>query len=162
MDANLNQRLDEVALIAVHQEAETRVPARLLIAQWAIESRWSAKPVGHANYFGIKKAARHDQCCFVATREVIKGRERSLRLEFADYDSIEDSCRDYAWLISHGDPYRNAWENYKLHGDFNALVEGVAKVYATDPGYAALVKQIAAQANVAAAIQAAQTAVLNR
>jgi flagellum-specific peptidoglycan hydrolase FlgJ len=162
MDANLDQRLDEVAVIAVHQETETRVPARLLIAQWAVESKWGAKPVGHANYFGIKKAARHTKCCVVMTREVIKGREQSLRLEFADYDSLEDSCRDYAWLISHGDPYRSAWEIYKLHGDFSALVEGVAKVYATDPGYAALVKQIAAQANVAAAIQAAQTVVLIR
>ena len=93
---------------------------------------------------------------------ILKVTEQSLRLEFADYDSIEDSCRDYAWLISHGDPYRSAWENYKLHGDFNALVEGVAKMYATDPGYAALVRQIAAQANVEAAIQAAQTAVLIR
>ena len=29
-----------------------------LIAQWAIESTWGEKPVGHANYFGFKRASR--------------------------------------------------------------------------------------------------------
>ena len=156
MDGNLNQRLAEVAVIAVRLEAETSVPARLLIAQWAVESKWGAMPVGHENVFGIKRAARHNKCCVVMTREVIAGQSRNLRLEFADYDSIEDACRDYAWLISHGDPYRRAWARFKLNADFNALAEGVARVYAMDPKYAALVKQIAAQANVEAAIQAAQ------
>jgi peptidoglycan hydrolase FlgJ len=155
MDENLNRRLAEVAPIAVRLETETGVPARLLIAQWAVESKWGAKPVGAANYFGVKKAARHTRCCTVMTREVVAGQQRHLRLEFADYDSLEDSCRDYAWLISHGGPYGKAWEHYRQTGDLGALIDGVAKVYATDPGYAALLKQIAAQANVTAAIHAA-------
>ena len=46
-------RLNEVARIAVALEAQTGCPAQLLIAQWAIESNWGAKPVGHANYFGV-------------------------------------------------------------------------------------------------------------
>ena len=46
-------RLNEVARIAVALEAETGCPAQLLVAQWAVESQWGAKPVGHANYFGI-------------------------------------------------------------------------------------------------------------
>ncbi|MDE3166233.1 MAG: glucosaminidase domain-containing protein, partial [Acidobacteriota bacterium] len=56
---NLETRLNEVARIAVRLEQETGCPARLMIAQWAIESAWGSKPVGHANYFGIKKADRH-------------------------------------------------------------------------------------------------------
>ncbi len=155
MDENRNRRLAEVARIAVRLEAETGVPARLLIAQWAVESKWGAKPVGQFNCFGTKLATRHTKSCSVVTREVIAGQDRHLRLEFADYDSLEDACRDYVWLISHGDPYRKAWQQHCEDGDFAALVDGVAKVYASDPGYAALLKRIAAQRNVAAAIHAA-------
>jgi flagellum-specific peptidoglycan hydrolase FlgJ len=99
MDEKLNQRVNAVARIAVAIERDTGLPAQVLIAQWAIESRWGAKPTGAANYFGIKKAARHEKCCTVLTREVINGKSIMQRLEFADYGSIEDSCRDYAWLI---------------------------------------------------------------
>ncbi len=156
MDENLNQRLAEIARIAVRLETETGVPARLLIAQWAVESKWGSKPVGHLNVFGIKRAARHTQFCEVLTREVVAGEVRHLRLEFADYGSLEDACRDYAWLISHGDPYRASWQRHREDGDFAALIDGVAKVYATDPGYAALLKRIASQANISAAIGAAR------
>jgi len=97
---NLETRLNEVARIAVRLEQETGCPAQLMIAQWAIESAWGAKPVGHANYFGIKKADRHTKCSTVPTREVINGKSVIENLEFADYDSLEDSCRDYAWLIT--------------------------------------------------------------
>lgn len=156
MDENLTRRLAEVARIAVRLESDTGVPARLLIGQWAVESKWGAKPVGDANYFGIKKAVRHTKFCTMMTREVIAGQEWRLRLEFADYDSLEDSCCDYAWLISHGDPYRAAWDHYQQTGDFCALVDSMAKTYATDPGYGALLKEIAAQANVGTAIHAVQ------
>src|ERR1017187_10195665 len=67
---NLETRLNEVARIAVRLEQQTGCPAQLLIAQWAIESKWGEKPVGHANYFGVKRAARHTQWCTVATQEV--------------------------------------------------------------------------------------------
>jgi flagellum-specific peptidoglycan hydrolase FlgJ len=32
-----------------------------MIAQWAIESKWGEKPVDHANYFGVKRAAHQRQ-----------------------------------------------------------------------------------------------------
>ena len=53
------QRLKEVARIAVALEAQTGCPAQLLIAQWALESEWGAKPAGNNNFFGIKKSERH-------------------------------------------------------------------------------------------------------
>ena len=96
----LETRLNEVARIAVRLEQQTACPAQLLIAQWAIESAWGAKPVGHANYFGLKRAARHTQWCTVETREAVNGRSVIENLEFADYDSLADSCRDYAWPIA--------------------------------------------------------------
>jgi flagellum-specific peptidoglycan hydrolase FlgJ len=158
MDSDRNQRLAEIARIAVRLEAETGCPAQLLIAQWAVESQWGAEPAGLANYFGIKKASRHEKCCTVTTHEVIVGKRVEQNLQFADYDSLDASCRDYAWLITHGAPYRAAWERYQKHHDLQALIAAVAGTYATDPNYETLATTIAGQANVATAINAARTA----
>jgi len=157
MDLERQKRLNEVAAVAVRVETETGVPATAIVAQWALESQWGAKPAGHANYFGIKKAARHAQCCTVTTREVIKGKSVMQDLEFADYTSLEESCRDYAWLISHGTPYQKAWQGYQTGRDAVALIAGIAHTYATDPNYTQLATQIAQQGNVQQAIQAARS-----
>ena len=149
------QRLKEVAAIAVALEKEAGCPAQLLIAQWAIESQWGEKPVGHANYFGVKKAVRHTQCCTVTTHEFVNGKSVVESLEFADYDSLADSCRDYAWLITNGAPYQAAWEQYQQGRNLSTLIASVARVYATDPGYTHLAEAIAVQANVTRAIAAA-------
>ncbi|MCC6389154.1 MAG: glucosaminidase domain-containing protein [Bryobacterales bacterium] len=157
MSDNRSQRLAEVAKIAARLEGETGIPARILIAQWAIESRWGAKPVGNFNVFGSKRAKRHKKFFTVETREVIDGKEEMRVCEFADYDSLEESCRDHAWLITHGSPYRAAWQKYRQDGDFCDLVMSVARVYATDPQYGWLALKIAEQPNVIAAIKAART-----
>lgn len=156
MDLELQKRLKEVAAIAVRIEAETKVPAAGIVAQWALESHWGAKPAGHANYFGIKKAARHALCCSVTTQEVVNGKRVTADLEFADYPSLEDSVRDYAWLISHGTPYAVAWLRYLANKDAMGLIAGIAHTYATDPNYAKLATQIAQQSNVQTAIQEAR------
>src|ERR1035441_561537 len=67
-------RLNEVARIAVDLESQTGCPAQLLIAQWALESKWGAKPAGNANFFGVKKSDRHEKCSTVSTREVVNGK----------------------------------------------------------------------------------------
>jgi flagellum-specific peptidoglycan hydrolase FlgJ len=149
---NLETRLNEVARIAVYIEQQTACPAQLLIAQWAIESKWGEKPVGHANYFGIKRAARHAQWCTVTTREVVNSKPVVENLEFADYDSFEDSCRDYTWLITNGPPYHAAWEQYQKDRDLHTLIAAVARVYAADPNYAHLAGTIAGQTCVDRAI----------
>jgi flagellum-specific peptidoglycan hydrolase FlgJ len=82
-------------------------------------------------------------------------------LDFADYDSLEDSCRDYAWLITQGAPYHQAWAQYQKDRNLHALIEAVAAKYATDPQYAFLAATIAGQSNVAQAIAAARQEVPN-
>ena len=168
-----DQRLKEVAGIAAALEKQTGCPARLMIAQWALESEWGEKPVGHAGYFGIKRAARHAKFCIVTTHEVFTSAQVSawnrqhsdrparaiktlpdgrLRVElddeFADYDSLEASCADYAWLITHGEPY----QQYQQDKSLDTLINCVAKTYATAPQYAEMAEEIAAQSNVAAAL----------
>jgi flagellum-specific peptidoglycan hydrolase FlgJ len=180
---NLETRLNEMARIAVRLEHETGCPTQLMIAQWAIESKWGEKPVGHANYFGIKRAARHTKWCTVATQEVFTPAQQEtwnhqhaakpaqviatmpdgrLRVqiddEFADYDSLDASCQDYAWLITHGEPYREAWQQYQRNKDCAELIVGVARTYATAPRYAQLAEEIATQSNVAKAIAEADAA----
>jgi flagellum-specific peptidoglycan hydrolase FlgJ len=152
----LETRLNEVARIAVRLGQETGCPAQLLIAQWAIESKWGEKPVGHFNCFGVKRAARHAHWCAVTTREIVNGKSVLQNLEFADYDSLEASCRDYTWLITQGAPYRAAWEKYQADHNLHALIDAVARVYATDPNYAHLANVIAGQTDVAQAIAAAR------
>jgi flagellum-specific peptidoglycan hydrolase FlgJ len=154
----LETRLNEVARIAVRLEQQTACPAQLLIAQWAIESKWGEKPVGRANYFGVKRTARHTKWSTVATREVVNGRSVFENLEFADYDSLEDSCRDYAWLITNGAPYHAAWEQYQKDRNLPPLIAAVARVYATDPAYTHLVESIVAQSNVLSAVAEASVA----
>jgi flagellum-specific peptidoglycan hydrolase FlgJ len=149
-------RLHEVARIAVALEAQTGCPAQLMIAQWAVESQWGAKPVGHSNYFGIKMAPRHTMCCTVTTTEVVDGERVKMDLAFADYPSLADSCKDFAWLITEGAPYKAAWQTYQGGRDLHGLIAAVAHTYATDPHYASIVSQIAGQANVAQAIAAAR------
>ena len=175
------QRLREVARIAVALEAQTGCPAVLLITQWAMESQWGAKPAGNFNVFGIKRAARHQKFCVVTTAEWfteaqiadwnrrhpdrparrtgrINGDKIEVQLDdfFADYDSLADACHDYAWLITEGKPYQAAWLAYRNSRDLHALIEAVAKVYATSPSYAALATAISSQSNVAQAIVAAR------
>lgn len=151
-----NERLDEVAAIAVVQERLTGVPARCMVAQWAVESKWGSKPVGNANYFGIKRAKRHKRYCAVTTHEYVDGVKIECVQEFADYDSLAESCADYAWLISRGAPYRTAWQKFDKSGNVTELINGIARVYATSPGYASLVLKIAYQDNVASAIESAR------
>ncbi len=153
---NLDTRLSEVARIAVRLEQETGCPPKLMIAQWAIESAWGEKPVGHANYFGIKMEPRHVMCCTVTTEEVVDGKRVKMDLAFADYPSLADSCKDYAWLITQGSPYSAAWQKYRSGHDLPSLIVAVARKYATDPNYATILAKIAGQTNVAQAIDAAQ------
>jgi flagellum-specific peptidoglycan hydrolase FlgJ len=75
--------------------------------------------------------------------------------EFADYDSLETSCEDYAWLITNGLPYRSAWQQYLQDKNLDALIGAVARTYATAPQYAELAQQIAAQPNVVSSIKQA-------
>jgi len=71
-------------------------------------------------------------------------------------DSLEDSCRDYAWLITQGAPYRVAWQAYQTSHDLHALIAALAGAYATDPNYARLATAIAGQSNVTQAVAAAR------
>jgi flagellum-specific peptidoglycan hydrolase FlgJ len=184
MDLERQKRLNDVAAIAVALEAQTGCPPTLLVTQWAMESQWGAKPAGTNNFFGIKRAARHTLYCIVTTREwftqvqiddwnrkhpaeparptgQVNGSRKEVALddEFADYASLADSCKDYAWMITNVQPYRAAWERYQGNHNLDALIAAVAGAYATSLSYTQLASAISRQTNVGMAIAQARKGV---
>jgi len=155
-DTDRQARLAQIAQIAVALEEATGCPAPMMVAQWAVESRWGAKPCGNANYFGMKANPRDPQSCQDPTVEVVEGKPEDETLAFADYGSIEASAADYATLITKGNPYQGAWAQFQEDHNLDELIKAVAAKYATDPGYATLVTLIAHQQNVTRAIAAAR------
>ncbi len=145
-------KLDEISAIAVKLEAQVGVPAQLLVSQWALESRWGAKPVGQFNFFGIKRASRHTQGCGASTHEYVDGKRVVQNCEFAEYASLEDACMDYAWMLSHARPYAKAWAAYLIDKNALNLLKGIAKTYASDPAYAKLLQAISGQGDVVMAL----------
>ena len=106
----------------------------------------------------IKANCRDPKSCIVVTEEVVDSKLVEERLAFADYDSLADSARDYAFLITEGEPYHAAWQNFLKTHDLNALITAVSAEYATDPDYAKLVLEISGQANVVGAIKTVREA----
>ena len=64
------KRLADIAQAAVALEHRIKYPARLLIAQWAVESSWGERQSGEHNYFGITfNPERHQQYRVCRTTE---------------------------------------------------------------------------------------------
>lgn len=177
------RRLNEFAAVAVQIERERDYPPELLIAQWAVESGWGSMQSGRNNCFGMTRAARHgENWAWIPTSEVLSqtgidnlpAEERArvtsqkmrpdgrfdvrLSRQFACYDTFLEGVLDKVNLIENGAPYKDMFAGYRVDRDLNKLIDSVAKVYATDPGYGTLVKTIAAQRNVREAIQTARAA----
>jgi Mannosyl-glycoprotein endo-beta-N-acetylglucosaminidase len=164
--------LDDVAAIAAKIEGESGFPAEAMVAQWAIESEWGQKPVCTNNYFGIKLAARHQSGCSHETTELMSERRIAIWNEdhpdhlitkgqkyregyyvqvnqkFADYHSLEESCRDYATLITTVPIYAEAWHSYQNSKDVRSLLRGLAGIYWTDPEYVSKALAVMAQLDV--------------
>lgn len=181
-----DQRLVAIAIQAVKYEREIGYPPQVLIAQWAIESKWGSKPSGRNNLFGMTyNPARHSGFSWVPTweeltevgisalppdelrtmtkREVLPRRNGWWRVElqrkFADYASPQASIADKVGLITTAPRYHAAWSAFLRDQDINALLVGIcAAGYATASYYPQLAQQIAAQPNVARAIAAARAA----
>src|SRR5438093_6732370 len=127
------------------------VPASVTIAQAILESGWGASHMGDANnYFGIKAMKTGDTVEYgpiasgwvvAKTREVKpSGEEYYIDDYFRRYASIEDSFRDHGRLLALNYP------DCMSHRDdpmafADALQSGTPR-YATDPNYAATLRQI--------------------
>jgi len=186
MQLTRDQRLVAIAIHAVKYEQAVGYPPQVLIAQWAIESKWGARPSGRNNLFGMTfNPARHSSYSWVATweelaeagiaslpaderraitkREPMPSRPGWFRIElqrrFADYPSPQASIADKVGLITRAPRYAAAWSAYQADKVIDAFIEAICIAgYATAGYYPQLAQKIAAQPNLARAIAAARAA----
>jgi flagellar protein FlgJ len=149
------QRLSAAAKSACLCEQSTGLPAEITVAQWALESGWGASAPGN-NCFGVKVYPGCKVQTF-STWEVIHGRREQVTLEFAAFDNLADCFEKHAALITSGSPYAAAWARYQASRNLVDLINGIAPVYATDPGYAGKVARILSMDEVQAALKIARS-----
>ena len=141
--------LKQIAEAAVAAERETAVPAEISAAQCILESAW-LQVAPRFNCFGIK--SRPDaNCQYCLTKEYLNGEWKTQKLAFATYPSLAACFAAHARLLQCG-VYAPAWQRYHANHDLDAYIRGVAEHYATDPGYAAKILQLAHGPNVSAMI----------
>jgi flagellar protein FlgJ len=124
------------------------VPARVIMAQAALETGWGRQVPGQAqgtpsfNFFGIKADARWEgPSVEVQTHEFIDGRMQPKSAAFRAYDSIGEAFDDYVNFLQSNPRYADALRH---QGDSERFASGLQKAgYASDPSYAQKVLKIA-------------------
>lgn len=140
-----------VKAILPHAERAARelgVPARVLVAQAALETGWGQHAIKGAdgkssfNFFGIKADARwKGDATSTTTTEFVDGNEQRQQADFRAYDSAGDAFDDYVQFLKSNPRYADA---LKHGGSASHFVQGLQKAgYATDPAYAQKILNIA-------------------
>lgn len=142
---------DFVKAVLPHAERAARalgVPARVLVAQAALETGWGKHAIKGAdgkssfNFFGIKSDTRWSgDKASTTTTEFVDGSEQRQQADFRSYDSAGDAFDDYVDFLKSNPRYAQA-----LHhgGSASQFVHGLQKAgYATDPAYAQKILSIA-------------------
>ncbi|MES0874131.1 flagellar assembly peptidoglycan hydrolase FlgJ [Sinimarinibacterium thermocellulolyticum] len=141
--------------------AELGIPARVLVAQAALETGWGQQMMRRAdgrpafNYFGIKADTRwQGEKVQTMTREFENGEMRRRSAEFRAYDSRAAAFDDYVRFLKSNPRYAQALRH---GGDAARFTSGLQKAgYATDPAYARKIQHIADGQTMKAALQAAR------
>ena len=129
----------DVIAAAKSSHATWNIPASVTLAQWALESSWGhAMPAGSNNPFGIKAAAGQPYV-EARTREVIHGQSITVTARFRKFASINDAFDQHGRLLATARPYAHA---RTFRNDPNAFADALTGVYATDPHYGTILKQI--------------------
>ena len=132
---------------AEHAARELGVAPEALLAQAALETGWGRHmvpgPEGQPSYnlFGIKADPRWEgQLAHTSTLEFKDGVALKTRAAFRAYDSFTESFRDYVAFLKDNPRYQRA---LAAASDPESFVEELQRAgYATDPRYAAKLKNI--------------------
>lgn len=170
-----------VAVASVGSERATGVPAELTAAQAILESGWLQHAPGN-NAFGIKAhdssgrqllptkewftdpelarfmAGAGGRTAVLSLPEQRSGARRLFNVQdwFAAYATLDLGFADHARVLKTVKVYAPAWLQYATDGDFDGLVRGIGKHYATDPKYADTILIVARGGALVAAISAAR------
>ncbi|MDB5967588.1 MAG: Flagellar protein FlgJ [Hydrocarboniphaga sp.] len=136
------------------------VPARAIMAQAALETGWgkhmSRDSDGSASYnlFGIKaNKSWSGDSVQTSTQEYRRGSFGSEQAAFRSYDSLADSFDDYVSFLKDNPRYLQALRADTVQG----FAQGLQKAgYATDPGYAGKIVDVANGSNMSAALSSAR------
>lgn len=147
--AHVSAFLDKLAPSAKRAEAESGVPAQLVLAQAALETGWGRREIptedgGNShNLFGIKAGGEwQGDTTTITTTEYVDGRPIKTSDRFRVYDSYADAFSDYAKLIGENPRYREVLDAATPD---QAAVALQRNGYATDPHYADKLSAIMAQ-----------------
>lgn len=132
--ATQEQQVDFIKMLAssaMKAEAKYGIPARLIVAQAAIETGWGEHVIGEYNFFGMKYMKRHPKKVAVTTFEYIGGKKVTIVDDFADYNSLDEAVYDYCWLLSSTDVYKPWYDEYRESKDLGQFVKNLASKYST-------------------------------
>ncbi|PPE74537.1 flagellar assembly peptidoglycan hydrolase FlgJ [Solimonas fluminis] len=149
--------IDAVLPHAEKAARELGIPARVLVAQAALETGWGKHQIRHAdgkasfNLFGIKADKSWDgDRVRTMTHEYEGGRMERQEAKFRSYGSIAESFEDYARFLKSNPRYEQALRH---QGSAHQFAAGLQKAgYATDPSYAQKIMRIAYGPTVQAAL----------
>jgi flagellum-specific peptidoglycan hydrolase FlgJ len=129
-----------VARAAVEEMHRTKVPASVSIAQAILESGWGTSPLAKNanNYFGIKgkgPAGRYRHLTW--EEKQVNGKTKIVHVYawFKKYETPRQSFADHADHFAKS-PYPQYQKAMRRTDDARAFVRTIAKLYATDSGYA--------------------------
>lgn len=157
---------DFVRSILPHAEkaaARIGVPARVLVAQAALETGWGRHAMQRDdgspafNFFGIKADTRwQGEKVQTMTSEFENGTMQRQSAEFRAYASPAAAFDDYVRFLQSNPRYAEALRH---GGDAERFTSGLQKAgYATDPAYAQKIHRIADGQTMKAALHAARPA----
>jgi len=151
------QFIDAVLPHAEKAARELGIPARVLVAQAALETGWGKHQIRHAdgssafNLFGIKAdKSWAGERVRTLTHEYDNGRLEKQAAKFRAYGSIEAAFDDYVQFLKANPRYSQALQH---GGNAQRFATGLQQAgYATDPGYAQKILRIAYGPTMQAAI----------
>jgi flagellum-specific peptidoglycan hydrolase FlgJ len=125
---------------AIHSGVENQLPPSVTLAQAVLESGWgrSGLATKHKNLFGLKSGAHSDGVVLSSWEGGGAERTRS-RSRFREYGDWSESLAHHNLLISSDSRYREARAAWT---DWEAFIDELAPIYATDPNYVKRVSQI--------------------
>jgi len=132
--------IERLAPAAQAAAGRTGVPAKLIIAQAALETGWGRHDIRTAdgrdshNLFGIKAGADwRGETTEVVTHEYINGERVRVTDHFRVYDSLDAALTDHGRLLTQHERYAGVLSATSDEAAAQALQAGG---YATDPDYA--------------------------
>ena len=132
--------LKSLSVEAIASGVENQLPPSVTLAQAVLESGWgrSGLATQHNNLFGVKSGS-HDSGVVLSTFEGGGASQRRAKARFREYSDWSESLAHHNRLLSTDRRYAGARAQWM---DWQAFVDELAPVYATDPAYVSSVSQI--------------------